>query len=413
MKRVIIYILFTILIAAGLFLLPKMRKEAPPEDIMSTDMPISFDNSLTLQVKFPDGVREMALSEYLVGVVSAEMPDAFPIEAQKAQAIAARTFTLKNSNKHPDADICASSACCQGWSNAQNAAAIEAVRQTDGLVITYENKLIDATYFSCCEDRTEAAVSVWGSEIPYLQSVESPDVSEGYTQEVIYSQDEFARRLREYYPDLSLEGDWLGKIAYTKGGGIDTAVLGGTEISGTTLRAIFCLRSTDIDIALTEQGVLLTTHGFGHRVGMSQHGAKAMAEGGKTFNEILSHYYQNIILQRLYTKKTPSSETEEALFSQSLLCHGDDHGSKQGQQNECAGNPLGNASKLRFLGCSLVLAEIVAGITCHCTEIVLFAALQHNDNDQGNRRNDLHDQKSNIHHNLRKITALTASGTPK
>jgi len=318
MKRVIIYILFTALVATGLFLIPKIHKDAPPKDIMSTEKEISFDNSLALQVKFPDGVREIPLSEYLIGVVAAEMPETFPAEALKAQAVAARTFALKNSRKHPDADICASSACCQGWSNAQNAAAAGAVKQTDGLVITYQDKLIDATYFSCCESRTEAAVSVWGSEIPYLQSVESPDASESYTQEIIYSTDEFAQKLRERYPELYLEGDWLGKISYTKGGGIDTAVLGGTEISGTTLRSIFSLRSTDIDIVLTDQGVLLTTHGFGHRVGMSQHGAKAMAESGKTFDEILSHYYQNIILQRLCMKKTPPPELGEALFSSKI-----------------------------------------------------------------------------------------------
>lgn len=318
MKRVIIYILFTALVASGLFLLPKIRKDAPPKNIMSTKEEISFDNSLTLKVKFPDGIRQMPLSEYLIGVVSAEMPESFPIEALKAQAIAARTFALKNSRKHPDADICASSACCQGWSNVANTAACDAVTQTDGLVITYEDKLIDATYFSCCEERTEAAVSVWGSEIPYLQSVESPDVSESYTQEVLYSTEEFAQKLRERYPELYLEGDWLGKISYTRGGGIDTAVIAGTEISGTTLRSIFALRSTDIDIALTDRGVSLTTHGFGHRVGMSQHGAKALAESGKTFDEILAHYYQNIILQRLYMKKTPSPESGEALFSSKI-----------------------------------------------------------------------------------------------
>ncbi len=319
MKRAIIYIIFTFLVASGLFWIPKLFETAPQKDIMSTKSEDSFDLSLTLRVKLSDGVKEMTLREYLMGVVSAEMPETFPSEALKAQAIAARTFALKNANKHPDADICASSACCQGYRMPSGAACIQAVDETDGLVITYEGELIDATYFSCCANRTEAAVAVWGSDIPYLQSVESPDESGLYTETEHFSLDEFEQKLREYYPEVCLdEENNIGKITYTKGGGIDTALIGGAEISGTMLRSIFSLRSTEIDISVTDCEITLTTYGFGHRVGMSQYGAKAMAERGFSFDEILTHYYKDVELRQLYMKKTPPSETEEALFSSYL-----------------------------------------------------------------------------------------------
>jgi len=331
MKRSIIYILFTILIAAGAFLIPRLIREYHESSIMPTEetepvvLESEFDRSLTLRIKFADGVEEMSLQEYLIGVLSAEMPEDFPIEAQKAQAVAARTFALKQSQarKHIDADVCTSPACCQGWSSNQNEIAAEAVLQTDGLVITYDNKLIDATYFSCCGSRTEAAVAVWGGEIPYLQSVESPDESDAprYSEEVVLDASYFAQTLTEHYPLIVLDGspeNWFGKISYTRGGGNDTAQNGGVEISGTDLRTIFSLRSTQIDFDLIGDDIRITTYGFGHRVGMSQYGAKALAEADCKFDDILKHYYQNIELQQLCMKKTSPPNPEETLFFEAI-----------------------------------------------------------------------------------------------
>ena len=112
-----------------------------------------------------------------------------------------------------------------------------------------------------------------------------------------------AETLRAKYPQIELSGSpetWFGKISYTKGGGIDSAVIGSVTVSGTALRTLFSLRSTDITFSVKGSQIDITTYGYGHRVGMSQYGAKAMAENSGSFLEILTHYYQDVAIQRLY-----------------------------------------------------------------------------------------------------------------
>ena len=150
----------------------------------------SLDGTLLLQVLLSDGtVEQKPLDDYLAGVILAEMPASFEEEALKAQAVVSRTYTLRQTarKKHADADICTDPSCCQGWISYEDycaktgddgpdcaQAAAQAVKATDGLVLVYDGALIDATFFSCSGGRTETAVEVWGSDVPYLQSVESP-----------------------------------------------------------------------------------------------------------------------------------------------------------------------------------------------------------------------------------------------
>lgn len=271
---------------------------------------ISFDSSVTLRILHGDHVQTMTLREYLVGVLLAEIPAEFPEEALKAQAVAARTFALRKAeqSKHPSADICIDSSCCQGWLESDGAESVErlktAVDATDGLVLTYHDALIDATFFSCSDGKTESAAAVWGSDIPYLQSVDSPgeETADAYTQTVSVEADYFAQVLENAYPQINLSGSpdgWFGAVCRTSGGGIDTIFIGGTPVSGVSLRSLFSLRSTDIVFSASENEIEITTFGFGHRVGMSQYGAKAMAENGSLFNDILTHYYTDITIKKL------------------------------------------------------------------------------------------------------------------
>lgn len=265
----------------------------------------SFDQSLLLRVKTEDGVEEMSLYNYLMGVLAAEMPSSFSPPALEAQAVASRTYALRRaaSGKHPEADVCTDSACCQAWCAPDAEEAIAAaVQATDGLVVTYEDKLIDATFFSCANGSTEAAVAVWGGDVPYLQAVDSPEHVEKYEQTVTVPAAEFAEKLRQAYPEAVLEGTpetWFGASTQTAGGGIDTVLIGGVSVRGTSLRKLFSLRSTRISITPTADSVEFSTQGYGHRVGMSQYGAEAMAQAGSDFEEILLHYYQGTQLQRL------------------------------------------------------------------------------------------------------------------
>lgn len=266
----------------------------------------SFDDALQLKVLCEDEILELSLGAYLTGVVSREMPESFHEEALKAQAVAARTFTLRQmeNGKHWQADICTDSTCCQAWTAEVNETAQRAVEATDGLVAVYDNALIEATYFSCSGGRTEPAAAVWGNELPYLQSVLSPGEEDAprFTETVEFEADLFAQRLLAAYPQMNLYGtapQWFGRIRYTAGGGLAEVDIGGVAVSGTSLRKLFGLRSTDMEFAVNAERILITTYGHGHRVGMSQYGAQAMAENGATFADILTHYYQGVELRRL------------------------------------------------------------------------------------------------------------------
>ena len=313
MKRLIIIPLALILLCCAPFLLfaeGQAEPAVPSPAAQTPEADAPFDAAITLRVLTDGGVREMTLEDYLIGVLLAEMPAEFPPEALKAQTIASRTFALRKaeSGKHVGADVCTDSACCQGWTADGTSTEIErvtqAVRGTDGLVLTYGGALIDATFFCCSGGKTESALAVWGSDIPYLQSVDSPGEEDAPrdTDEVTFSAAEFAARIAEISPDANLSGspvNWLGSIERTEGGGISTVFLGGAAVKGTALRSALGLRSTAMDFSVTDDAITVTTRGYGHRVGFSQYGAKAMAEDGSGFAEILAHYYPGTEIKKL------------------------------------------------------------------------------------------------------------------
>ena len=272
--------------------------------ILVTDpvMPADY----TIPVLYSDGnVSNMELEQYLVGVLLGEMPMDFNIEALKAQAVVARTYTLRRNGivtKHEGGAVCTESSCCQAYcsvegylENGGKSDAIEkakfAILSTQGTVITYNGALIEATYFSCSGGRTEDAVAVWGTQIPYLQAVDSPGEEKAvhYVDTVSFPADEFARLL-----GLDLSGSpakWFGAVTYTAGRGVDTMIIGDVTFKGTELRQKLGIRSTAFTVSPMGDTIYITTKGFGHRVGMSQYGAEAMAVGGSNFQAILAHYY--------------------------------------------------------------------------------------------------------------------------
>ena len=258
-----------------------------------------------VKIRSGEGIREMELEEYIAGVVLAEMPASFEAEALKAQSVAARTYTCKamsTGGKHGDGSICTDSTCCQGYisredylqrgGRAEDADQVYAAsRYTEGAVLRYEGELIEATYFSCSGGETESALAVWGGDIPYLQSVSSPgeEGSAVYEQTLTFAPEEFAEAL-----GLTLTGsptDWVTITTYTDGGGVAEMTVGGKVYSGTTLRRLLGLRSTAFILKAEESRITITTRGYGHRVGMSQYGADAMAAAGCSYREILEHYY--------------------------------------------------------------------------------------------------------------------------
>ena len=262
---------------------------------------------LTMRLRDTDGsVTEMDMDAYLVGVVLAEMPASFELEALKAQAVVARTYTQKavtTGGKHGDGSVCTQYSCCQAYITESGYLAkggtqesidkvSSAVRATSGCVLTYDGELIEATYFSCSGGITEDAAAVWGTDYPYLRSVKSPGEEEAayYTDTVEFTAQAFQDAL-----GVSLSGEpesWFGSVTYTAGDGVDTMDIGGVSYSGTKLRSLLGLRSTSFTVSVSGESITITTRGFGHRVGMSQYGADAMAVAGSGFAEILAYYYQ-------------------------------------------------------------------------------------------------------------------------
>ncbi len=256
----------------------------------------------------------MDMDNYLTGVVLGEMPADFHEEALKAQAVVARTYALKRfttGQKHPQGAVCTQSSCCQAYRTPESfiesggtqinlEKVFSAVKSTSGQVLFYDGVLIEATYFSCSGGRTEDALAVWGSDIPYLQAVDSPG-EEGaayYTDSVKFTADDFFALL-----EIEQEGppaSWLGEVTYTDGGGVAEMWIGGKKFEGTALREKLGLRSTAFVMTAVGDTVYITTRGFGHRVGMSQYGAEAMAVNGSSYQEILSHYYPGTEL-RMYS----------------------------------------------------------------------------------------------------------------
>lgn len=260
----------------------------------------------SVQLLLGDGqVVSLPLETYLEGVLLREMPASFELEALKAQAVVARTYTLRRiggTQKHAQAAVCTDPACCQGYcaeeeylASGGSAEDIEKIRaavvNTASEVLVFDGALIEATYFSCSGGRTEDALAVWGAEIPYLQAVDSPgeEAAAHYTDTVTFTANEFTQKLG--YTPTGIATSWIGQISYTQGGGVDTIEIGNRKYTGSQLRSLLGLRSTAFVISAVGDTVTVTTKGYGHRVGMSQYGAEAMAVGGSDYTQILSHYY--------------------------------------------------------------------------------------------------------------------------
>ena len=269
------------------------------------EMPSFYTKDSAVSVCLTDGT-ELALDAYLQRVLLGEMPISFEKEALKAQAVAARTYTAKAmaGGKH-GGKLCTDSTCCQAFCDAaafasftpeEREKAADAVRETDALVLTYDGALIEATFFSCSGGRTEDAVAVWGTDYPYLRSVESPgeEAAKYDTDSRLVSKRELETALEITLSDNA--ASWVGAVQLTSGGGVETIELGGIRFLGVYLRKALGLRSTAFTVTPEGDALRFDTRGYGHRVGLSQYGAKAMAADGADFREILRHYYPGTAL---------------------------------------------------------------------------------------------------------------------
>ena len=324
MKKVFIYFFVFLLV---FFLLPALltkknvEAKVPENNVENSIEQVSnneydYKNYGTIKLLHSDTgeVEEVSLDTYLCNVVSAEMPVDFELEALKAQAVVARTYTIYKiqNKKHDNAGICDDSSCCQAWVSKEerfarwdeekresNWAKIEqCVNETKGKIITYNGTPINAFFHSNSGGTTELPVNVWGggTNLPYLQVIETAG-EEGYSQyqsEAIFTQDELIEKLKSKYEDITIDfnnNDDLKILDYTDSGRVKTVKFGNYELSGTETRSLFDLRSTNFEIIKEDGNVKFSVKGYGHGVGMSQTGADTLAKEGKTYEDIIKHFY--------------------------------------------------------------------------------------------------------------------------
>lgn len=256
-------------------------------------------------IKVQKGSETLSLSleEYVIGVVAGEMPASFQEEALKAQAVASRTFAL---NRLKNKDVLSSTTGDQVYITDEEmrnkwgtdydkyyTKIKECVLKTKGETLTYNDEIISAYYFSMSNGHTENALTVFNEDKPYLISVESNwEVdNQNYEKELQISQQDFCKTL-----GVDCNTIEISNIERNDTGHVDNIEVNNTTFTGTEFRHLLGLRSTDFDITITDQSIIITTRGYGHGVGMSQYGANEMAKLGYSYDEILKYYYKNIEL---------------------------------------------------------------------------------------------------------------------
>ena len=287
-------------------------------------------------------VLYMDLEEYIVGVVFSEMPASFEIEALKAQAVAARSYTvykivnLREEERalHNGAVICTDFAHCQAHITFEEAMARhvgniddndnisdeilqkqiesfeyfwnrvrDAVFATEGEIITYDNAPAIAVFHAMSGDMTESAKHVWNHAVPYLIAVPTKEADNRYRIRNFQTEARFT--FEEFKEILNVGGfgadlprnprHWIEYVSRNPTGRVAYIMIYGEIITGIQLRELFALRSTNFTLELTEDGVFVfTVQGHGHGVGMSQYGANLMAQANKTYIDILKWYYSGI-----------------------------------------------------------------------------------------------------------------------
>lgn len=299
----------------------KKETSSNPEIIEDKKYEYSKFTTIKLLHNSSGEIEELPIDTYLYNVVSAEMPADYELEALKAQAVVARTYTIyqigNSKGKHEGADICDDSTCCQAWISKEDRFAkweesvresnwnkiVEAVDSTAGKVITYDGKPIDAFFHSNSGGKTEVPVNVWGgTDYPYLQSVETAgeDDYTQYSSSVTVTKNDLLSKLKEKHPEIQVDfqsDDAIKILEYTDGGRVRTIKIGNIQISGVEVRSTFGLKSANFDIKIDGDNIIFSVKGYGHGVGLSQTGSDSMAKNGSNYEEIIKHFYTNVEIQ--------------------------------------------------------------------------------------------------------------------
>lgn len=258
-------------------------------------------------------VESIPLETYVMGVVAAEMPIDFELEALKAQAVAARTYIVRRlsaGEREGKADVLDTvqhqvympkNELKNRWTEEARGANLskleQAIEETKGLILTYNGKPIEAAFFSTSNGYTENSEDYWEQSLPYLRSVASPwdkGLSPKYEGEVEVTKAGFLRAMG--LPAKSKLS--IGVKERTDGKRIKEIEINGKTFTGREVRERMGLASSHFEWEIEGDTVKLKTYGLGHGVGMSQWGANGMAIEGKSAADILLHYYTGASLEQ-------------------------------------------------------------------------------------------------------------------
>lgn len=287
------------------------------KDILILTLPVIFypqkDKKISIDSNYYRGILEinsekwiintLNLEDYLLGVVPAEMPSNYPLEALKAQGVSSRTYALSNLGKHKDFDLC-STVHCQVYkgANYERERSNMAVKETMGEVITYNGQLIKAFYHSSSGGVTENSEDVWGGYYPYLRSVKDVEELEKDTWTVFIPFENIFRKFNDL--NISTKENLILDLEKSSTGRVKNVFIRNNSeewtIKGTLWREIFNLPSTLFNIEFSNNGIYLYGRGMGHGVGLSQKGAKYLAEKGYNYRDIIKFYYQGVEIQKWY-----------------------------------------------------------------------------------------------------------------
>jgi len=272
-------------------------------------------------------VEEMFLEEYVRGVVSAEMPVEFAPEALKSQAVATRTFALAHMEEFggqkyksdTGANVCDTVECqvfihkedrLKSWPKSKRDEywnkVTNAVKETAGEVLTDNGKLVmEPLFFAVSSGKTENGSDIFSDDVPYLKSVNSPgeEVAPKYRSTVKVSYGDFISKITSQYSNSGLTVGNLKNAVEIKsrneGGSVKEIKVGRITLSGVKFRSIMALNSANFNIKFNFNNIEMSCIGYGHGVGMSQWGANAMAKSGKSYKDILEHYYNGVKITNL------------------------------------------------------------------------------------------------------------------
>lgn len=247
-------------------------------------------------------INYVDLEEYLYSVLGGEMPSSWPAQALQAQAVAARSYALfqrqQSGNSLFDLGTSTSWQVYRGLET-EAPSTRSAVEATRGQVLTYNGQIIQAVFHSSSGGHTENVEDVWVQPLPYLRGVQDYDAGAPvFEWSVALSMQDFDRRIPGVGTLISAvpeETTPLGRVVSMRFQGN-----GGTRVlKGSDIRSALGLKSTLFNISVSGNTVYVTGRGFGHGIGLSQWGAHNLAAQGYSYQQILSHYYQGVVLSQI------------------------------------------------------------------------------------------------------------------